>query len=38
MGKTKQAELKEVKAEMLTPMKMNIYKPIPRFKSGCKKC
>lgn len=43
MAKTKRvkqeiAEIKEVKVE--TPRNYNIksYKPIPRFKSGCKNC
>ena len=38
MGKTKQTEIKEVKAQTPTPMKMTIYKPIPKFNAGCKKC
>ena len=38
MGKTKQTELKEVKAQKPIPMKMTIYKPIPKFNAGCKKC
>ena len=38
MGKTKQTEIKEVKTQESAPIKMTIYKPIPQFKSGCKKC
>lgn len=38
MGKTKQTKVNEVKAQTPTPMKMSIYKPIPKFNAGCKNC
>lgn len=38
MGKTKQVKEK-VATTQVTPMLMTtIYKPIPKFKSGCKNC
>lgn len=38
MGKTKQGEVNEVKAQKPIPIKITIYKPIPKFNTGCKNC
>lgn len=40
MGKTKQNRAVEQQQEqkIAVPMPTTIYKPIPKFKSGCKNC
>lgn len=37
MAKTKQVKVEETNT-VIPPMKIEKYKPIPKFKSGCKKC
>ena len=37
MAKSKQVNIEEVKI-VVPPMKTDKYKPIPKFKSGCKNC
>lgn len=38
MGKTKQNRVVEQHQEQKVAMPTTIYKPIPKFKSGCKNC
>lgn len=41
MAKNKQLKVDERSrnsAKTIQPIKMTIYKPIPRFKGGCKNC
>jgi hypothetical protein len=38
MGKTKQSRAVEQAQEQNTPVPMAMYKPIPKFKTGCKNC
>lgn len=38
MGKTKQSRAVEQQQEQSVPMPTTNYKPIPKFKSGCKNC
>lgn len=38
MGKSKQSRAVEQQQEQQVPMPTTMYKPIPKFKSGCKNC
>ena len=37
MGKTKQIE-STVKVQQSAPVKLSVYKPIPKFNTKCKNC